>query len=500
MTTAVMAEKRGAYKTLSLENKVRLIQKSESGTKRKCEIAKEFGIQPNTLSTILRNKEKILKAWTYNEVCASRKRLREPRFSELEECTLRWFKEARDNNIPISGPVLLNKAEEFSKMLKIDNFKGSIGWLNRFKERHGLSFKKVCSESASVSENDCENWKIKLTSFISKYDSSNIFNIDETALFYRCTPDKSFNLKGEPCADGRLSKERITVLLGASMDGSEKLPAIVIGKYGKPRCFSRINSLPVEYFHSKNSWITCEIFEKLLINLDEHFSRQKREILLFIDHCTAHNRIPRLESMKVVFFPKNISNKLQPLEQGVIQDFKRLYRKQVLLHVIEQTRKHQEIKPINLIEAVRMIRLSWSQVQPQTIKNCFMKSGFYTGLDENYLEDCFFNEDPEEWKEVVSEVSYNDYIHIDDDVATCGKLDVKDIVSEVKTSKEQFLTDEESESDGEETTLPSSNEAYNSILTLQQYFESQEFTPNEAFDYINVLKVMINQHKKKDQV
>ncbi|KAL0277077.1 UNVERIFIED_CONTAM: hypothetical protein PYX00_004484 [Menopon gallinae] len=496
----VTAEKRGAYKTLSLESKVRLIQKSESGTKRKCDIAKEFGIQPNTLSTILRNKEKILKAWTYNEVCASRKRLREPRFGELEECTLRWFKQARDNNIPVSGPVLLNKAEEFSKMLKIENFKGSIGWLNRFKERHGLSFKKVYGESASLSENDYEGWKIKLASLTSKYDPSNIFNIDETALFYRCTPDKAINLKGETCTDGRLSKERITVLLGASMDGSEKLPAIVIGKYSKPRCFSRVNSLPVEYFHSKNSWVTCDVFERLLINLDEHFSRQKREILLFVDNCTAHNRVPRLESIKVVFFPANVTSEFQPMEQGVIHDFKRHYRNQVLQHVTEQTGERKEIKPIKLIEAVRMIRLSWSQVQPQTIKNCFMKSGFYTELDENCLEDCFLNEDPEEWKHVASDVSYNEYVHIDDDVATCGKLDVKDIVSEVKTSQEQLLTDDESESDGEATAPPSSTEAHNSILVLQQYFENQEFTPSEAFDYINVLKVMINLHRKKDQV
>ena len=34
-----------------------------------------------------------------------------------------------------------------------------------------------------------------------------------------------------------MSKEHVILLVGANMDGSEKLPLLVIGKYINPRCF-----------------------------------------------------------------------------------------------------------------------------------------------------------------------------------------------------------------------------------------------------------------------
>ena len=43
-------------------------------------------------------------------------------------------------------------------------------------------------------------------------------------------PDKTLRVKREKCTGGKLSKERVTVLVGANMSGSEKRKLLVIGK------------------------------------------------------------------------------------------------------------------------------------------------------------------------------------------------------------------------------------------------------------------------------
>ena len=72
------------------------------------------------------------------------------------------------------------------------------------------------------------------------YEPRNVFNADETGLFWRATPTTTLELKGKKCYGGKLSKERITVLVAANADGTEKLPLFSIGKFKTPRCFKNI--------------------------------------------------------------------------------------------------------------------------------------------------------------------------------------------------------------------------------------------------------------------
>ncbi|GBN46581.1 hypothetical protein AVEN_268207-1 [Araneus ventricosus] len=83
----------------------------EKGLKKKSEIAKEFGIPSNTLSTYLKNRDKI---WSSeNGTGKNRKRMRGPDCPDVDGCVLKWFKQARDKNIPISGPIMRAKDEQF---------------------------------------------------------------------------------------------------------------------------------------------------------------------------------------------------------------------------------------------------------------------------------------------------------------------------------------------------------------------------------------------------
>ena len=46
----------------------------------------------------------------------------------------------RGNNIPINGPILLEKAHEFSKAFDYKDFIASNGWMRGWKEREMIFF------------------------------------------------------------------------------------------------------------------------------------------------------------------------------------------------------------------------------------------------------------------------------------------------------------------------------------------------------------------------
>ena len=49
-------------------------------------------------------------------------------------------------------------------------------------------------------------------------------------------------------------------------------------------------------------------------------------ILLYIDNCTAHPKV-HLSNIKLIFLPPNTTSQLQPLDAGIIQAVKMIYRK-----------------------------------------------------------------------------------------------------------------------------------------------------------------------------
>ena len=51
--------------------------------------------------------------------------------------------------------------------------------------------------------------------------------------------------KGDTCTGQKIPKERISILVTANMDGSEKLALLIIRKFERPRCMKNIKTLPV---------------------------------------------------------------------------------------------------------------------------------------------------------------------------------------------------------------------------------------------------------------
>ena len=62
--------------------------------------------------------------------------------------------------------------------------------------------------------------------------------------------NKTFTFKGERCAGGKLSKERITVLFCCNKNVSDKYPLLCVGNSEKPRCLKNVVTLPTDYKNS----------------------------------------------------------------------------------------------------------------------------------------------------------------------------------------------------------------------------------------------------------
>lgn len=169
----------------------------------------------------------------------------------------------------------------------------------------------------------------------------------------------------------------------------EKEPLLVIGKAARPRAFKKLNisSLPVLWRHNNKAWMTRDIMNEWLSELDRKMSRQRRKILLFMDNACSHPVNLKLKNVKIMFLPPNTTAFCQPLDQGIIRNFKVLYRQLLLRHILsimDQIKSNRELsKEIDMLEAIYFINNAWQKVSADTIKNCFLKAGFRKKANEN---------------------------------------------------------------------------------------------------------------------
>ena len=125
-----IATKRRVEST-SYKIKYKALEELEKGTPHK-DVAFLFRVPKNTLSTWKKNKDKIFEK--YNSGLIS-KRVKPEKYEELNKAVHKWFLILRSENVPISGPMLKEKALEFAGGLNIEGFQASEGWLEKWKKR-----------------------------------------------------------------------------------------------------------------------------------------------------------------------------------------------------------------------------------------------------------------------------------------------------------------------------------------------------------------------------
>ncbi|XP_045117649.1 tigger transposable element-derived protein 1-like [Portunus trituberculatus] len=333
------AKKRQA---ITLEVKMDIIKRLEKGEKMS-DVARKFNMNRSTVGTIIKNKEKIVEhvksAVPMQSTIISKKRGKV--IEEMEKHLGVWFEDCIQKRKRLCLMMIQEKALSLFNELKAEygedvSFTASHGWFNRFKARNNLHNVKVSGEATSADVKAAEEFPGKLAEIICQggYTPQQIFNVDETGLYWKKMPDQTYISKEEKTMPGfKAAKDRLTLLLGGNASGDLKLKPLLVYTSENPRALKNIAkaSLPVVWKSNSKAWITQAIFQEWFYNQFipevEKYCRSNSipfNVLLVLDNAPGHP--PYLDdfhpNVKVVYLPPNTTSIIQPMDQGVIATLK----------------------------------------------------------------------------------------------------------------------------------------------------------------------------------
>ncbi|XP_071093603.1 jerky protein homolog-like [Haliotis cracherodii] len=300
--------------------------------------------------------------------------------------------------------LLKVQAQKMSRQINGDDdtFKASDGWLWRFQLRHGIKSITVSGESKSADVESAAAYPTILQDIIDAegLQDEQIYNADETGLYYRMLPDKTLAEKNDPRQKTgfKKAKQRVTVLLACNKTGHHKLKPLVIGTAKNPHALHHVNrsTLPVVYQSSKNAWMTAYIFKdcffKNFIPAVRHYLRQQKleeKAILLLDNCPAHPPASTLSShdgkIKAVHLPKNTTSIIQPLDQGIIKAFKSHCKRKLITNLLDSAMPPTDyIQTVTMKDVIFTTHYAWGQITTSTIDNCW-KKGLGSAFDDDFL-------------------------------------------------------------------------------------------------------------------
>lgn len=163
------------------------------------EIATQFNInysnlslKRSTISKILKDKEK-WENFVPTENSTKVFRERSVKFPPLEKALGLWISQVSASGLTISDNILCEKAGEFAQALDIPKKSLSLshGWLRGFKQRNNLRSFILHGEANSAPLEVLPQQRKFFQELLSNYELENIYNADETGLFYRMTSQQT---------------------------------------------------------------------------------------------------------------------------------------------------------------------------------------------------------------------------------------------------------------------------------------------------------------------
>ena len=184
----------------TLEQRIKILDWYYKNGKNQSATAKHFdkkylslNLKQPLLSKWVKKEEYWRKQW--QDSCASRenvhqaKHIRQTLHPEVTEMMELWVSKAMQNNVLLTGEVLRQKWKQFADLAGVPEDEWlnlSDGWLTRFKTRNGLRQIKQHGEAGSADPEHVAQERQRVQELIQGhgYHLKDIFNMDETGLFY----------------------------------------------------------------------------------------------------------------------------------------------------------------------------------------------------------------------------------------------------------------------------------------------------------------------------
>ena len=404
---------------LTTEAKLEMCKDRQRGLKWEA-IEKKYKVSERTGRNILKAEAQLRQQLHQGTITAATKNNRQSPFTAIEAQLLETVELARRSGLPVTQDFVKVRAlslrdqllqqqhgspagmDDAQRQAWLD-FSASSGWLNRFIKRHGIKSTRLHGQGGSVNDASIAEGLAIVRQELAKYAPDNIYNVDETGMFYRLLPRQSYVTKTENKKTVRGTKamdakDRLTAYIATNASGTHKIPLSVIGKSKKPRCFGKVRptDLPATYFSQTNAWSDTVVFKCWFrqVFLPAVRSRTAGKVLLLIDNCGPHATAlsdPRRQ-VKTLALPPNCTAKHQPMDAGIIAAWKKRTKYELLGRMITQLperaalradaeQRHMKTgtKGLNeghlphVLDAMEVGRDCWDAITPATIAHCWLK-------------------------------------------------------------------------------------------------------------------------------
>ncbi|XP_039600021.1 tigger transposable element-derived protein 1-like [Polypterus senegalus] len=376
-----------------------------------------------------------------------------------------------------------------------ETFRASKGWFHNFKARTGIHSVVRHGEAASADKSAAENYIHHFETITQRngFCSHQAVNRDETGLFWKKMPRRTLITQEEKKMLGhKPMKDRLTLLLYASGSGDLKIKPLLVYHSETPRVFRKHtvmkNRLGVMWRSKAKAWVTRVLFlewirEVFCPTVKKYLEDKGLPLkdLLIMDNAPAHPRDLEEELAEefpwliVEFPPPNTTHLLQPMDQQVIANFRKLYTKELFqkcfqmvsdtdLTLTEFWKKHY-----NILSCVGLIGKSWANVSLRTLRSAWEKV-WPKIIEERDFEG--FVEDPEPATD-----------HVVDDIVTIAQS----IGLQVGSGDVDELVEEHSEE--------LSTEVLQQLLAEQQKMAAEELSEEEGEDQQSVQQMSSSEIK-----
>ncbi|XP_054746093.1 tigger transposable element-derived protein 1-like [Anastrepha obliqua] len=288
----------------------------------------------------------------------------------MEKALVMWIEDKSQKRIPIDGIAIKQTALRIYKRIKEvepgtssqskqPEFSASTGWMTGFFKRHALHNVKIKGETASADELAAKKFPEKLRKIIEDggYTPDQVWNVDESGLFWKKMPSRTYVAKSQKTAGGlKVAKDRVPLLFCSNASGERMLKPLLVNRALRPRSMKSVdfNKLPIHWTANKKAWMTSAIFtewfQKYFISEVRRYMNAKClefKVLLILDNAPCH---PLLEHPNVQFcyLPPNTTSLIQPLDQGIIATFKKYYIKRSFQYVVDTLDHNEDLTVIDM--------------------------------------------------------------------------------------------------------------------------------------------------------
>lgn len=136
-TQETKEENHSKRECLTLGQKVEVMHAFQNLWECTRKLAKRFECGKTQINKILKNKESILQAWSSNSA-TNCKRSNNEKFEKISCLIWEWYMRVQQSNIPVDGPML-REARLIDEKLGETSFKGTDGWLAKWKQRYSVA-------------------------------------------------------------------------------------------------------------------------------------------------------------------------------------------------------------------------------------------------------------------------------------------------------------------------------------------------------------------------